>query len=74
MNVELLKQSMAEKGVSGTEIAKAIGKNKATFYRKLKRESGSFTVEEAAKITEALKLSKKQAVAIFLDSNWHKCR
>ena len=67
MNVLKLKGKMVEKGFAADSLAKAIGIDKSTFYRKtecLKK----FSVGEAQKIKEVLHLTDKEFMAIFFDS------
>lgn len=65
MNVSKLKGKMAEKGVSVTNLCKNIVMTRSTMYRKL--NSGKFTVSEANKIKEALRLTSTEAKSIFFD-------
>lgn len=65
MNTSKLKGKMAEKGVSVTKLCENIVMTRSTMYRKL--NSGRFTVSEANKIKEALKLTGTEAKAIFFD-------
>lgn len=65
MNVSKLKGKMAEKGVSVTNLCKNIVMTRSTMYRKL--NNGRFTVSEANKIKEALKLTSTEAKSIFFD-------
>lgn len=65
MNVSKLKGKMAEKGISVTKLCEDIVMTRSTMYRKL--SSGKFTVSEATKIKEALKLTGTEAKSIFFD-------
>lgn len=63
-NQNLLKAKAIEKGIQFSSLAKAIGKNEATFYRKLSRD-GDFSRFEIQCLTKTLGLSVKERDAIF---------
>lgn len=67
LNVQMLKGKISESGITQEAIADAIGMNRSTFYRKLKRKGNTFTVEEMNKIVEIIPLSKEEAVSIFFN-------
>ena len=69
VNVDKLKGKMVEKNVTGDEMAKKLGVDKSTFYRKLKAEGLSFTIGQMHGIANALNLSNEEAVQIFLAYN-----
>ena len=58
---------MVEIGINVDELAKIIGKDRSTLYRKLNSEGEDFTVKEAKTIANALNLNSKEATAIFFD-------
>lgn len=64
VNVDKLRGRIVEQRTSVTELAKQIGIDPATLYRKLSN-SESFTIREADAIVRALSLSVDDAVAIF---------
>lgn len=64
VNVDKLRGRIVEQRSSVTELAKQIGVDPATLYRKL-GNSESFTIREADAIVQALSLSVDDAVAIF---------
>lgn len=66
INRDLLRAKMLEKHVSADEMAKILGINLATFYRKVR--GGSFTIKQADTIKQTLSLSAKDANAIFFAS------
>ena len=72
-NMEKLRGKMAELKISPEAMAKEIGVDVSTFYRKLKNEGVSFTVGQMHKIVAVLGLSQKEATSIFLWPNSHKC-
>lgn len=67
MQTQLLKEKIVSSGTTAEALAVAIGINRSTFYRKMKKDGESFTVEEMNKIVNALQLNKDDAVAIFFD-------
>ena len=44
IDTELLKQRMQERGKTGAQIAKALGINESTYYRKMANKGQTFTV------------------------------
>lgn len=64
--MEILRSKMAENQVNVEEMAKALGIDDSTFYRKLKTDGVSFTVGQMHKIAEVLQLSHDEAASIFL--------
>lgn len=67
-NVLKLKGRIIENGYSIEEFARVLGMDYSTLYRKIKSDGASFTVGEANKIVEILKLEPADAVAIFFDA------
>lgn len=72
-NLELLREKMAEKKVSPEEMAKEIGVDASTIYRKFKNDGISFTIGQMHKIVDVLHLSREEAASIFLWQNSQKC-
>lgn len=68
MNIQMLKGKIVEAGTTQEAIADAIGMNRCTFYRKMKRKGNTFTVEEMNNIVKAIPLSKEEAIQIFFRS------
>ncbi len=68
MNTQMLKGKIIESGITQEEIADTIGMNRCTFYRKMKRNGNTFTVEEMNKIVKIIPLSKEEAVSIFFNT------
>lgn len=64
VNKEKLKQIIDEKKVTVSDIAKAIGINPSTFYRKMSKNA-NFTLKEAGAIACYLSLTEEEALAIF---------
>lgn len=63
INVAKLKGAIVENGTTQEELAKELGMNRSTFYRKMKSEG--FTIGEAKKIAEKIPLSDELAIEIF---------
>lgn len=66
MNVQKIKGRMVELKISGQEMAKKLGMNSSTFYRKLQNNGENFTVKDLYGIAKELDLSKEQAVDFLL--------
>lgn len=63
VNKQLLFYKIAEKGHTVKEVSKQIGKNPATFYRKI--DKNSFTCAEVKNIAETLSLQSQELLDIF---------
>ena len=63
-NQDMLKDKIAEKGLSIIDLCNAIGVCETTFYRKLSRD-GDFSRFEIERITDTLNLSDKERDFIF---------
>ena len=61
-----LRDKMAEMKMSPEDMARKIGVDPSTFYRKIKDDGINFTVGQMHKIVEILQLSKEDAASIFL--------
>lgn len=68
MNTAKLKGKMRELNITQEELAKLIGVALSTLNRKLQddKSGDTFTIGEVIKIVEVLKLSKEEAIIIFL--------
>lgn len=66
INRDLLRAKMLEKHISAEDMAKVLGIDRATFYRKVRNDS--FTIRQADTIKQTLSLSLKDANAIFFAS------
>ena len=64
VNVLKLKGKMVEKKINDDEIAKRIGMDRATFYRRLSK-SDDFTIKEVDSIVRELGLTMDETNAIF---------
>ena len=65
-NMEVLRGKMEKCKISNEEMAKRLGIDPSTFYRKLKADGTTFTVGQMHKIVEVLGLEPEEATAIFL--------
>ena len=57
---------MVERRINSEEMAKKIGVDTSTFYRKMKSDGMTFTVGQMHKIAEVLNLTHDEAASIFL--------
>lgn len=67
MNVKKLKGKIIEKGTNVAELAKIIGVNKSTLYRKLKNNGDDISIKEAKSMINALQLNSEEVNAIFFN-------
>lgn len=65
-NIDMLRGKMEKCRITNDEMAKRLGINPSTFYRKLKTDGTTFTVGQMHKIAEVLELEPEEATAIFL--------
>lgn len=65
-NMDILRGKMAEKKISVEDMAKAMGINASTFYRKMKADGSAFTVGQIHQVVNVLGLSHEEATSIFL--------
>lgn len=68
MNTQMLKGKILESGTTQEAIADIIGMSRCTFYRKMKKNGNTFTVEEMNKIVKTIPLSKEEAISIFFNT------
>lgn len=72
VNINRLKGKIVEKEKTGAEIAKELGINQSTYYRKLSRGGATFTLDQASKLSEILDLNETERTDIFLLINSRK--
>ena len=72
-NMDALRAKMAELGISNETMAKRLGIDVSTFYRKLKSDGMTFTVGQIHAIVAVLGLTTEEAASIFLWNDSHKC-
>ncbi len=65
VNVNALRGKIVEKGFTVEELAKELGVDRATLYRRLNKDGENFTIKEADAIVKTLGLSKEEANNIF---------
>lgn len=65
-NMDILRGKMVEKRINAEDMARKIGVDTSTFYRKMKSDGVSFTVGQMHKIAEVLCLTREEASSIFL--------
>lgn len=64
IDVQKLKGKITERDTTQEALAKVLGINKSTFYRKM-GQGGNFTIKEVNLIVSTLHLSKDEAISIF---------
>ncbi len=65
VNINKLKGKIVERGMNVGSVAKAIGINHATLYRKLNADGENISIKEACLIGKTLKLSVTEMNEIF---------
>ena len=65
MKLDLLKGKIVANGMNVEQLAKNIGINRASLYRKL-NNFDKITIGEATKIKEVLSMTNEEATEIFL--------
>ncbi len=66
-NVMKLKGKIAENGLTIEKTANMIGIDNSTFHRKMKNDGINFSIGEANKLVEILKLTQEEAMVIFFN-------
>ena len=64
-DIEALKATISDRGISIDVIAKDLEMDKSTFYRRLSKNGEEFTVREVAKLSEVLGLNAEASSEIF---------
>lgn len=57
---------IAELGLTGEAVAKQLGINPATYYRKMSGGGEKFTIEQAQALAQILQMTNDEAASIFL--------
>jgi len=65
MNVNKLRAKIVEKGLSIDIVAKEIGINRSSLYRKLNNAGETLTIKEANAIVKVLNITADEATDIF---------
>ena len=68
-NIEMLRGKMADRNISNEDMAKRMGIDASTFYRKMKSDGANFTVGQMHMIVDILQLAPEEAASIFLWQN-----
>lgn len=68
VNVNKLKGKLVEKGTNVSELAKEIGIDKSTLYRKLRGNGEEISIKEANLIIKALNLNLEEVNSIFFSN------
>lgn len=61
-----LKGLIAENATTQGKLAKQIGANRSTFYRRLKSGGGEFTANEIRLMKELLNMTNEEVFTVFL--------
>lgn len=67
VNIQRLKGKIVEKGFTQKDLAKFIGIDRSTFYRKIKNKGPKFNIDEVSKIISTLNIDKEDAIDIFFN-------
>lgn len=67
VNVDRLREALANKGITVEKAAEAIGVDRATLYRRLAQNGTRFTLDEVEKLSNLLALSRADLERIFFD-------
>lgn len=65
MNVNKLRGKIVENGLNVSALAKQLGMDRSTLYRKINNDGDTLTIKEANRICELLDLKPDEAMAIF---------
>lgn len=68
VNISKLRDALAARSITYEEAAKAIGIDRATFYRRIERAGSKFTVEEVVKLSQLLNMDGQTMQEIFFDN------
>ena len=69
VHINKLKGKIIEQGMNVEELAREIGVDKSTLYRKIQNKGETITIREANLICKALKLSREEVIAIFFSNH-----
>ena len=67
LNILKLKGRIAENGMNVTSLAREIGMNRDTLYRRLANEGEKLTLGDIKKICGVLKINKEDTLNIFMN-------
>lgn len=66
VNIDLLKETIEDRGITITALSKKTGISRETIYNKLKGKKGEFTASQIVSFTNALRLTCEERDEIFL--------
>jgi DNA-binding phage protein len=69
VNINKFKGKVVERGLNITKLAKKVGMDRSTFYRKMQNDGETFTVREVNSIVNVLGLSAEEALEIFFTNS-----
>lgn len=70
VKVNKLRAKIVEHDMTVEQVAKRMGVDRSTLYRKLKKSSGeSFTIGEVRKLSEILRLTPSEITDIFFSED-----
>jgi DNA-binding XRE family transcriptional regulator len=64
-NISILRGKIVERDTTQEAVASKMHINRSTFYRKMKENGKSFTVEEVQKLAHVLNLTCEDVMKIF---------
>lgn len=67
VNVKKLRDAIVEKGFTMEKVAKAMGMNRSTLYRRFDNDGKDITIEEADALCKILELTGYEASIIFFN-------
>lgn len=66
MNTTEVKKRMKDKGITGEAMAKALGMNPATYYRKMQKNGDEFSAVDLNVFKRMLEMNSQEAVDFLL--------
>lgn len=66
MNTTEVKKRMKDKGITGEAMAKALGMNPATYYRKMQKNGDEFSAVDLNVFKRMLDMNSQEAVDFLL--------
>ena len=69
MNTQAVKQRMAEKKISVPAMAKELGMDVSTYYRKMQKNGDGFSALDLIDFKRVLEMDEKTAIDFLLSEN-----
>lgn len=66
MDTAEVKKRMKDKGITGEAMARALGMNPATYYRKMQKNGGEFSALDLNVFKRVLEMNSQEAVDFLL--------